>query len=276
MIDAHFHCWQLDRNDYGWLTPQLSPIYRDVTLADWMVHAKAHGITGGVLVQAAPTLAETEFLLHQAQQHAMVLGVVGWVDMLAEDAIMQIERLSQSSKLKGLRPMLQDLPDPDWILQPQIQPILQYMAAHDLVFDALIKPHHLPNILKLVHQHPQLRVVIDHGAKPRIEAKQRSEWQLQMKQLAHQSDPQRVACKLSGLWTEAKPGSECEVVRPWCEDLIAIWGDTRLMWGSDWPVLELAGSYATWRNLTLDILKSHTPESQRKILALNALRMYGL
>jgi L-fuconolactonase len=189
---------------------------------------------------------------------------------------MQIERLSQSSKLKGLRPMLQDLPDPDWILQPQIQPILQYMAAHDLVFDALIKPHHLPNILKLVHQHPQLRVVIDHGAKPRIEAKQRSEWQLQMKQLAHQSDPQRVACKLSGLWTEAKPGSECEVVRPWCEDLIAIWGDTRLMWGSDWPVLELAGSYATWRNLTLDILKSHTPESQRKILALNALQMYGL
>lgn len=276
MIDAHFHCWQLARNDYGWLTPQLSPIYRDVTIVDWITHAKAHGITGGVLIQAAPTLAETQFLLDQAQQHTMVLGVVGWVDMLADNALTQIDHLKQSPKLKGLRPMLQDLPDAEWILQPKLQTVFEHMVKHELVLDALIKPHHLNVIMQLVQRHPQLRVVIDHGAKPHIDLQHRSAWQNQMRELANQSDPHRVACKLSGLWTEAPLSSTCGIVRPWCEDLIDIWGDSRLLWGSDWPVLELAGSYATWRNFTLDVLQSHTIELRDKVLNTNARRMYGL
>ncbi len=112
-IDSHFHCWQLARGDYGWLTPALGALHRDVALADWHAQAALRGVTGGVLIQAAPTEAETEFLLAQAEADPAVLGVVGWVDLLAADAPRRIARLAQHPKLKGLRPMLQDLDDPD-------------------------------------------------------------------------------------------------------------------------------------------------------------------
>ena len=125
MIDAHFHCWQLARADYGWLTPELAPIYRDVAVADWQQQALAWGVNGGVLVQAAPTPQETTFLLQQAHDNPCVLGVVGWIDMLAPDAVDQVAQCAARPMLKGLRPMLQDLSDPDWILQPAIQPVLR-------------------------------------------------------------------------------------------------------------------------------------------------------
>ncbi len=115
-IDAHFHCWQLSRADYGWLAPALAPIYRDVTVADWQAQSAPQGVTGGVLVQAAATEAEKHFLLAQADANPSVLGVVGWADWLAPDVPRRIERLAQHPKLKGLRPMLQDIADPLWIL----------------------------------------------------------------------------------------------------------------------------------------------------------------
>ena len=125
VIDSHFHAWQPARGDYGWLTPQLAPLYRDVTVADWLAQARPHGVTGGVLVQAAPTEAETAFLLELAEADPAVLGVVGWVDLLAADAPQRIARLAKHVKLKGLRPMLQDIADPDWVLQRGLDPRLQ-------------------------------------------------------------------------------------------------------------------------------------------------------
>lgn len=276
MIDAHFHCWQLARGDYGWLTPELAPIYRDVQVADWQQQAQAWGVTGGVLVQAAPTAQETAFLLQQAQANPAVLGVVGWIDMLAPDAIEQVADCAAQPLLKGLRPMLQDLSDPDWILQPAIQPVLRAMAQSGLVLDALIKPLHLPRILALTQAHPDLTVVVDHGAKPLIDAAAMSAWAESMKQLADQTNPDKVVCKLSGLWTEAPAGQPVEVVRPWCEALLAIWGARRLLWGSDWPVLELAGNGADWRHLTLDVLRKRSPQEQADVLGGNARRIYRL
>jgi len=276
MIDAHFHCWQLARGDYGWLTPELAPIYRDVQVADWQQHAQAWGVTGGVLVQAAPTAQETAFLLQQAQANPAVLGVVGWIDMLAPDAMEQVAHCAAQPLLKGLRPMLQDLSDPDWILQPAIQPVLRAMAQSGLVLDALIKPVHLPRILALTQAHPDLTVVVDHGAKPLIEATAMSAWAESMAQLAHQTNPDKVVCKLSGLWTEAPAGQPVEVVRPWCEALLTIWGPQRLLWGSDWPVLELAGSYADWRRWTTDLLREWSPQEQADVLGGNARRIYRL
>src|SRR5436190_3755835 len=137
IVDAHFHCWALARADYGWLTPELAPIYRDVRVVDWQSQASPHGVGAGVLVQAAPTEAETSFLLEQANAHASVLGVVGWVDMLAADAVDRIDALASRPRLKGLRPMLQDLPDDRWILQPALAPALQAMCERSLVLDAL-------------------------------------------------------------------------------------------------------------------------------------------
>ena len=276
MIDAHFHCWQLARGDYGWLTPELAPIYRDVQVADWQRQALPWGVTGGVLVQAAPTTQETAFLLQQAQANPAVLGVVGWIDMLAPDAIEQVAHCAAQPLLKGLRPMLQDLNDPDWILQPAIQPVLHAMARSGLVLDALIKPVHLPRILALTQVHPDLTVVVDHGAKPLIEATAMSAWAESMAQLAHQTNPDKVVCKLSGLWTEAPAGQAVEVVRPWCESLLQIWGPQRLLWGSDWPVLELAGSYADWRRWTTDLLREWSPQEQADVLGGNARRIYRL
>jgi L-fuconolactonase len=276
MIDAHFHCWQLARGDYGWLNPALTPIYRDVPVADWGQHAKAWGITGGVLVQAAPTASETEFLLQQARDNPAVLGVVGWIDMLAPDAVSQVERCTERPLLKGLRPMLQDLADADWILQPNIQPVLAAMARSGLVFDALIRPVHLPNMLRITQEHPNLVVVVDHGAKPVIGAGGMDAWAESMRQLASQTDPDRVVCKMSGLWTEAPKGADIEVVRPWCEALLEIWGPQRLLWGSDWPVLELAGAYDAWREMSLNVLASLTSSERSAVLGDNARRTYQL
>lgn len=276
MIDAHFHCWQLARGDYGWLTPALAPIYRDVQVADWQQQAQAVGVSGGVLVQAAPTAQETRFLLQQAKDNPAVLGVVGWIDMLAPDAEAQVAQCAEQPRLKGLRPMLQDLSDPDWILQPAIQPVLAAMARHGLVFDALIQPVHLPRILALTQAHPDLTVVVDHGAKPVIDAAAMTVWVEPMALLARQTDPDKVVCKLSGLWTEAPAGQPVAVVRPWCDALLQMWGPRRLLWGSDWPVLELAGSYAAWRACSLDVLARLSPDEQNAVLGDNARRIYRL
>ncbi len=276
MIDAHFHAWQLARGDYGWLTPELASIYRDVQVSDWQTHARAWGITGGVLVQAAPTAAETAYLLQQAQRHPEVLGVVGWIDMLAPDALAQVAQCAAQPRLKGLRPMLQDLSDPDWILQPAVQPVLAAMARHGLVFDALILPVHLPRMLALTQAHPDLTVVVDHGAKPVIDLQALPHWAEAMAQLARHSDPARVVCKLSGLWTEAPKGQPVQAVRPWCDALLAIWGPQRLLWGSDWPVLELAGGYDAWRFLSLDVLSPLAEPERQAVLGGNARRIYQL
>ena len=276
MIDAHFHAWQLNRGDYGWLTPELAPIYRDVQISDWALHASKHQILGGVLVQAAPKFEETQFLLSQASQNPKVKGVVGWIDMLAKDALEQLTLCAQSPLLKGLRPMLQDLADPNWILQPSIQPVLNAMAEQGLVLDALIKPIHMPQILEITRLHPKLSVVIDHGGKPLISEAALQSWKHQMLQLAQETRASRVMCKLSGLWTEAPSGSQVDLIKPWCEALLDIWTPQRLIWGSDWPVLEMAGSYSAWREFSLALIARLSPDEQALILGGNATSMYKL
>ncbi|MEO7939275.1 MAG: amidohydrolase family protein [Burkholderiaceae bacterium] len=248
MIDAHFHIWQLARADYGWLTPAMGSIHRDVALADWRTVSAPCGIRGGILVQAAPTEAETLFLLQQARDAADVLGVVGWVDMPAHDAPERIAKLARQPKLKALRPMLQAIPDPDWILQSALSPAFQAMLRCDLAFDALIKPEHLPRVATLARRYPALRIVIDHGAKPAIAHGQWQDWADALGQLAQ--SPQ-VVCKLSGLWNEAGVHDPLEALKPYASHVMACFGASRVLWGSDWPVLERAGDYATWQAAAL-------------------------
>ena len=270
-VDAHFHCWQLARGDYGWLTPALAPIYRDVAVSDWRAQSVPHGVTGGVLVQAAPTEAETAFLLAQADAHPAVLGVVGWVDLAASDAPARIENLARHPRLKGLRPMLQDIDDPQWILQPPLAPALQAMVEAGLVFDALVKPAHLAPLLTLAGRHPDLCIVIDHAGKPDIAAGQWQPWADGMARLALQTG---VYCKLSGLLTEAGPAPGA--VQPWAAHVLACFGADRLVWGSDWPVLESAGSYAQWWAETRQLLNHLSPQAQRAVMDGNARRLYRL
>lgn len=270
MIDAHFHIWQLARADYGWLTPAIGPIYRDVALEDWRAVSAACGVTGGMLVQAAPTEAETRFLLQQARGAPDVLGVVGWVDMLAPDAGTRIAALAADSKLKGLRPMLQDIADPDWIVQDRLQGAFDAILAHGLVFDALVKPVHLPRIGWLAERYPSLRIVVDHGAKPDVG---RGQWQDWADGLARLARLPNVHCKLSGLWTEAPPGAACSVLAPYVQRILGCFGAGRTLWGSDWPVLELAGAYGAWHQAALEQVP---PQDRAAVFSATARAVYAL
>ncbi|MCY3002631.1 MAG: amidohydrolase family protein, partial [Planctomycetota bacterium] len=157
-IDAHQHFWKLERGDYRWLGPELAPLYRDFGPQDLAPLRARHRIDGSVAVQAADTVAETEFLLGLAERDASVLGVVGWVDLEAHDAPDTLARLAQHPKLVGIRPMLQDLPDERWILRESVAPALRALAELDLAFDALVKPRHLPHLVTLVERHPDLSI----------------------------------------------------------------------------------------------------------------------
>lgn len=273
MIDAHFHIWQISRGDYGWLTAELTPIYRDVTPSDWRAAASPLGIRGGVLVQAAPTTAETHFLLAQASANHEVLGVVGWVDLLASNAPQQIAELARHPKLKGLRPMLQDIADPLWVLQDALTPCWEAMTEHNLVLDLLIKPLHLPHVLTLAARHPRLPMVIDHAAKPHIASQIWHPWGSLMTRIAQET---HAVCKLSGLLTEAGPSATGDAVRPWGAHVLNTFGAQRVMWGSDWPVLELAGSYADWFEASQQMATTLSPSMRDDLFGGTARRTYRL
>ncbi len=275
-IDAHFHSWQLSRGDYGWLTPDIGAIYRDVAVADWKKLAEPVGITGGILVQAAATVAETRHLLALAEANPAVLGVVGWVDFTAADAVLQIEQLRKNSKLKGLRPMLHDLPDPAWILQPAVQPALAAMEKHHLVFDALIRPAHLPHILTIAQRYPKLAIVIDHGGKPEIARGIETAWQPWAQGMAALAERPNVSCKLSGLLTEAGKAPHSTLCTPWIECILEVFGTERIIWGSDWPVLELASDYQSWFEECYLLTKKYSESQSDNIFSNNATRIYKL
>jgi L-fuconolactonase len=274
VIDAHFHIWCLERGDYGWLTPALAPIHRDITLDDWRAQSRRCGVTAGILVQAAPTEAETRFLLEQASAAPDVLGVVGWTDLLAPDSARTVERLAREAKLKGLRPMLHDIDDPDWILQSALQPALRAMSAQGLVFDALIRSLHIGAIHRLARQHPELRIVIDHAAKPAIARGQWSapgdDWAQALAGLARDTD---VWCKLSGLWTEAAGGAPATDSMRYAHHVLQAFGPQRVIWGSDWPVLELAGGYQDWHGYAWGLVP---PGARQAVFEGNARRAYRL
>lgn len=272
-IDAHQHFWSLARGDYGWLTPELKPIYRDFLPDDLKPLLDLAGIGGTVLVQAAPSLAETEFLLSIAEQRAFVRGVVGWVDFEGADAPEQIARLAGHSALVGLRPMIQDIADPDWMLRDTLTPAFEAMQAHDLTFDALVLPKHLPNLRRLLTRHPALRVVIDHGAKPPIRDGCLTGWAEDMAALAAETG---AWCKLSGLLTEAGDTWRTEDLKPYADHLLSRFGPDRLVWGSDWPVCTLAGNYARWLKATDALLAGIPAVDRDAILGGNAVRAYAL
>jgi L-fuconolactonase len=269
LIDAHCHVWRIGENGHEWPTPDLAAIHRNFALNDLAEAAGTNELTGVVLVQSQPSERDTEWLLALAAEEPLALGVVGWTDVAAPSAPARIAALAENPLFKGLRPMLQDLAD-DWILDPAVEPALAAMIAADLSFDALVKPHHLPAILDLVRRWPDLRVVIDHGAKPEIAAGRLDPWRERMEALAASPG---VHCKLSGLLTEAGDTPTAEAVAPYAEHLIKVFGPDRLMWGSDWPVLNLAGDHPSWRAMCAAWIP---PEQRTSLFSETARRFYRL
>lgn len=272
-IDAHHHLWRLSRGDYGWLTPDLAPIHRDFAPGDLEPLLAAAGITRTVIVQAAPTLAETLFLLDIAASTDWVAGVVGWIDMEAPDAIQQLDRLQAYPKFRGIRPMIQDIAADDWILRPALDQVFQTLIERQLTFDALVLPRHLPHLLTRLRQFPGLACVIDHGAKPLLATGDIATWKRDIARIAGETG---AFCKLSGLLTEAGEAPTLEKVRPAAEHIISAFGPNRVMFGSDWPVLNLAGCYAGWVAMVENLL-SPLPETARQaVWGGNAAAFYGL
>jgi len=273
IIDAHHHLWRRSRGDYGWLTADLAPLWHDFELADLAPLMAAGGVAGGILVQAAPTEAETAFLLDLASRTPAILGVVGWTDLAAPDAPDAVGRLAANPALKGLRPMLQDLADDDFILSPAVQPALRAMAEARLRFEALVRPRQLRRIATLRERHPDLPIILNHAGKPDIAGGGWSPWAEDVRALA--ADGVTV-CKLSGLITEAGPDWDIERLRPYVDLVIDAFGADRVMWGSDWPVVLLAGTYGGWLDAARRLLARLTSDERAAILGRTAARVYGL
>lgn len=275
-VDAHQHYWSPAHGDYGWLrdTPELHAIYRDFGTEDLAPLLDDVAIDATVLVQAAPSEAETARLLTIAANPASrVRAVVGWTDLAANDAPRRIRRLAQEPLLRGLRPMLQNLPDPEWILDPRLEPAIRTMTELGLCLDLLIKPHQIDAATKFALRHPFLPMVIDHAAKPDIANGQFEPWASQIATFARST---RVSCKLSGLATEADDDWNAAALRPYVDHLVSHFGPLRLMWGSDWPVLNLAGSYGQWHAASSELLAGLSPLEQEQIMGTNAATFYGI
>lgn len=270
-IDSHHHLWSIARGDYGWLTPELGPIYRDFTMNDLHGHLNAAGIDKTIVVQAADTVAETEFLLDTTTDNDRIAGVVGWIDMEAADAVATLTRLAGNPKFRGIRPMIQGIEDDNWILHESLDPVFAALIELDLSFDALVLPRHLQPLLTRLQRNPDLRCVIDHGAKPALASGDIEQWKDDIARIATDTN---CFCKLSGLLTEAGDQPTLERIAPTADHLLACFGPERLMFGSDWPVLNLAGDYASWVSMVDSLLMDLNSDEQRLVWGDTARRFY--
>lgn len=273
ILDAHHHLWTLKRSDYGWLTPDLTALYRDFLPVDLAPLLAAAGVSGTVLVQAAPSEDETRFLLDLAREWPMVRAVVGWTDMTSAATPQRLEQLARDPALRGVRPMIQDEADPEWMLQASVVSAFQAIGSFGLAFDALVRADQLPTLARLADRHPDTAVVIDHAAKPVIAAGGFQPWADDIEALSRR--PQ-VMCKLSGLLTEAGARTADAELTPYVDHLLDCFGPERLMWGSDWPVLTLAGDYGGWLAQARRLLHRLDHDAQAQVFGRTAARFYGI
>lgn len=274
-IDAHQHFWRLSNPFCTWPTRAEAKIHADFGPGDIAPLLAAGHIEGTVLVQAAPALAETRFLLNLADEAPFVKGVVGWIDMDAGSALADLDALAAHRLFCGIRPMLQAIPDPAWMLKPSFDGIYRRLVELGLTFDALVTPAHLDMLSELAKRHPDLSIIVDHAAKPAIGDGRAGfdEWAPRIARLAGSGN---VSCKLSGLMTQAKPGAGAAELAPWLDHLYAVFGPERLLWGSDWPVVLMAADYAAWIAICEAWLADKPASARDNIFGETACRIYAL
>ena len=273
VIDAHQHYWRVARGDYAWLRDVPAALQRDYLPDELQPLHIANGIVGSVLVQAAASEAETRYLLELARADTSVLGVVGWVDFEASDAAARIAALVRDGDglLLGLRPMAQDMPDPDWLAHPALDAAFDALQTHGLAFDALVRPAQLPALHWRLQREHGLRAVLDHAGKPNLAHGGYADWAPRIRDLAALPD---VCCKFSGLLTELAPGQPERALDPVVDHLFACFGTDRLLWGSDWPVVTLRAGYAQWLQLAQEHVRRCAPNAATRIFGGNALAFY--
>ncbi|GGX59218.1 hydrolase [Tateyamaria omphalii] len=277
-IDAHQHFWQPRRGDYDWMPKDNETLNRAYGPSDLAQTLKDHDIDGTVLVQAAATIHETEYMLGLADATPFIKGVVGWVDFEDRHQITELTRLAKHPKFLGVRPMIQDIPDVDWMLRPDVQWAYAAIIDLDLTLDALGFPKHLGNFLTLLQRYPDMRTVIDHCMKPQVRDQQTGKdafsfWADGMSRLATETT---AYCKLSGLVTEAAGGWSVSDLAPFARHVISEFSAGRVMWGSDWPVCRLQAEYPNWHQAAQELTNDLSQNDQTQIFGRTAAKFYRL
>jgi L-fuconolactonase len=275
-IDAHHHLWDLGVRDQPW-THGLAGLRRSFDLTDLRPHLAAAGIDGTVVVQTITVPEETPELLALAADESLITGVVGWVDLTAPDVSERITALREGpggGNLVGIRHQVQAEPDPRWLVRPEVLEGLRRLAEHDVAYDLLIIEEQFPAAIEAARAVPQLRFVLDHAGKPNIAGDGFGGWQPQLRALAELGN---VACKLSGLVTEADHDHwQPADVEPYAREVIDAFGPDRVMYGSDWPVCEIAGGYRRVYELAAGVVADLDPAEQRLIFGETASHWYRL
>lgn len=275
IVDSHHHFWKIGRGIYNWISDDISGIRRDYE-PEHLSHYLSHlGVSKTVLVQAAENLIENDAMLEIAANNDFVAGVVAWLNLDDPTAAEELNSLAKNPKVKSVRPVLQGIADTNWVLRQQVQDNIALLPELDLCFDALIQPRHLGAIDTLSDNLPGLKIVIDHAAKPKIANGQAAgpDWENGMSKLAEKSN---IYCKLSGIATEQGPGWQAKTLKPVSDHLLKAFGPSRVMWGSDWPVLELSGSYVQWFNATQDLISDLSEEDKQQVMGQTASEFYNL
>lgn len=273
-IDSHQHFWKYNAQTHDWINDEMSVIQRDFLPSDLEPILKRNNIDGCIAVQADQSEAETDFLLDLAEKNSFIKGVVGWVDLLADDVYESLERYAEFEKVKGFRHVVQGESDSEFMLRPKFKNGITELGAYDFTYDILIYHFQLEQAINLVKLFPEQKFVVDHIAKPDIKSGEYAEWQINIKKLAlHQN----VYCKVSGMVTEGEwQGWKTSDFKIYLDTVVKAFGTDRLMYGSDWPVCLVAGNYEEQLNIVQEYFSSFSTLEKKKIMGGNAIKFYGL
>lgn len=274
IIDAHQHLWIYDPVRDSWIDESMQVLRKNFLPEDLSPVLNQNSINRTIAVQADQSENETNFLLELADKNEWISGVVGWVNLMAPDIEKKLEHFSSNKKLKGFRYIVQNEPDDNFILRENFQRGISLLKNYNFTYDILIYPHQLPAAIKLAERHPHQKFILDHIAKPYIKKNKTEPWASGIKELAMN---QNVFCKISGLITEAdhKNWKKTDIY-PYLDIVFNAFGYDRLLFGSDWPVCLLAGSYKQVINLIEDYMRNDSEENKEKVFGKNAISFYNI
>ncbi len=273
-IDSHQHFWRYSPVEHTWMSDEMAALKRDFLPKALESLLASTGFRGSVGVQARQSLEETRWLLELADRHEFIRAVVGWVDLRGEDLPQQLKTFAQHPTLVGVRHVIQDEPDDEFMLRPEFRRGISRLREFDLTYDLLLFPKHLPAAVRLVEEFPDQPFVLDHIAKPKIGERLLSPWRDDIEALAALPN---VYCKLSGMVTEAKWKQwRPEDFHAYLDVIFEAFGADRLMIGSDWPVCMLSGDYSSTMQIVIDYLRRFPAEAQASVLGGNCARFYGI
>ncbi len=274
-IDSHQHFWKYDAAEYAWISREQTVLQRDYLPSDLDPLLEENGIGGSIAVQARQTIEETRWLLELSESNPKVKGVVGWVPLCRTDLNASLDLFSGNPKFVGVRHVIHDEKDDDYILREDFNQGIRQLGPRDLVYDILIFEKHLPQTIQFVDQHPNIQFVVDHIAKPRISSSAFDKnWQ---KSILSLSKRENVACKLSGMVTEViDPQWSPSLLRPYFDTVLEAFGPARLLAGSDWPVCLLKAEYTHWHQTLCASIQSLSEDEQLDVLGNSASRIYKL